>query len=560
MANTKGYPVPDINVNDYNLTNILNELKCWCMQWKGQINAVYNNELTLVEQVEQLFYAVKQTVDSEINLTSAFNELQRFVNDYFNDINVQELVNNSIQELLNSGELDNILLNLKYLPSKYFILNECDGIFTEEKVNVLLSEIPDYSTVVFNDFNYNFTNLNIVKPVYITCFNSTLSGKFTINSDHVHFDKCHFSNITDLLFDVLKSRWFTVTNCFFNNVENVLYCGNQLNTGETDELFHKIAMVRFTNNTMDNVGLILNCQYNTNTTLDTSPVENRWMRNSDFTFNENTCNVVTRGVFSGYVDGFECSNNYFFTSSIYTEMKHFINCNIGNYFIITNNQFFESNDYAIYLNVCRSCIISNCSFGQCANGIFLDTNKQNKEARICISNCSFFGMVKYAFYSEYNQIFLSITGCVSDAECKIYSSAWHANIGPFITSETDGNIRLFGLGEGILSTNKYMQHFKDIPLSSTPYNVKYTNSRLSGVLTITIYNKSRSEMTTIICGVSINNYLYGGVTYLKELANIGTPGYSVTFNKDTSTIEITSETNNTCDIYIELPAHNITLY
>lgn len=110
-------PFPNININDYNLPEILNELSCWCMAWKGNINAVYNNELTLVEQVQHLFSVVNTTVESQVNLTDAFGTLTNegfkklydFVNDYFTNLDLQEEVNNKLEGYLQDGTLLKLL-------------------------------------------------------------------------------------------------------------------------------------------------------------------------------------------------------------------------------------------------------------------------------------------------------------------------------------------------------------------------------------------------------------------------------------------------------------------
>lgn len=109
MANTNGYPVPDIIIQNYHLGEILNELNCWCMNWKGNINAIYNNELTLVEQVEKLFSVVKTTVESQVNVTDGFTKLYNFVNDFFSNLDLQEEVNNAINEMAKDGRLADLL-------------------------------------------------------------------------------------------------------------------------------------------------------------------------------------------------------------------------------------------------------------------------------------------------------------------------------------------------------------------------------------------------------------------------------------------------------------------
>lgn len=65
-------------VNDHNLGNMLNELNCWCMNWEGNINAVYGNEDTVLMKLQKLFYVVKTTVESQVEITDKFKELYDF--------------------------------------------------------------------------------------------------------------------------------------------------------------------------------------------------------------------------------------------------------------------------------------------------------------------------------------------------------------------------------------------------------------------------------------------------------------------------------------------------
>lgn len=96
-------------VKKYNLDNILNELNCWCMNWDGNINAVYGNETTMLKKMQQLFWVVKTTVESQVDLSNAYKELYEFVIDYFNSLEVREILNNLINE-----RFDELMINATY--------------------------------------------------------------------------------------------------------------------------------------------------------------------------------------------------------------------------------------------------------------------------------------------------------------------------------------------------------------------------------------------------------------------------------------------------------------
>ena len=61
------------------------------------LNKVINENNLIGEQTE--------------NLTNAFNELQDYVNHYFDNLDIQEEINNKLDEMATDGTLDNIINN-----------------------------------------------------------------------------------------------------------------------------------------------------------------------------------------------------------------------------------------------------------------------------------------------------------------------------------------------------------------------------------------------------------------------------------------------------------------
>lgn len=122
LKNNTPTPCPTKN---YDLNAILKELSCWCTNWKGNINAVYGNELSLVEKVEHLFSVIKTTVESQENITECFTSLYNFVNDYFTNLNLQNEVNTSLKEMAKNGELQTILENtlLNNIKNNYMLID-----------------------------------------------------------------------------------------------------------------------------------------------------------------------------------------------------------------------------------------------------------------------------------------------------------------------------------------------------------------------------------------------------------------------------------------------------
>ena len=72
----------------------LTEWQLFCKLGK-EMNKIINSENTLGTQVE--------------NVTNAFIELENYVNNYFNNLDVQEEINNKLNALVEDGTLENLI-------------------------------------------------------------------------------------------------------------------------------------------------------------------------------------------------------------------------------------------------------------------------------------------------------------------------------------------------------------------------------------------------------------------------------------------------------------------
>lgn len=94
-----------------------------------EINKLINSENSLGNQVE--------------TLTNAFIELQNYVNNYFENLDIQEEVNNALDEMAQSGELDRVIEN--YVDYCYIIkeIEKIDIYNKNGKTNVTIFHIPN---------------------------------------------------------------------------------------------------------------------------------------------------------------------------------------------------------------------------------------------------------------------------------------------------------------------------------------------------------------------------------------------------------------------------------
>lgn len=95
---------------------VLAQLNQWCKVNNVSVQSVYDQckGMTLEELVYYLFGVVRDAVDQFVVTQGEFDELYKFVHDYFDNLDVQEEINNTITELVDSGKLD-VLLS-KYIP------------------------------------------------------------------------------------------------------------------------------------------------------------------------------------------------------------------------------------------------------------------------------------------------------------------------------------------------------------------------------------------------------------------------------------------------------------
>lgn len=81
----------------------LTEWQLFCKLGK-EINKIIDSQNVVGKQAEQL--------------TNAFNNLQMYVNNYFNNLDVQEEINNKLNEMAESGELTEILEEILKVQNK----------------------------------------------------------------------------------------------------------------------------------------------------------------------------------------------------------------------------------------------------------------------------------------------------------------------------------------------------------------------------------------------------------------------------------------------------------
>lgn len=103
--------VGGIDMSDYNLKKVLCQLNQWCATNNISVQSVYDecHGMSLQDLVYYLLGVVKEAVNQVVENTDTFKELYDFVHDYFDNLDVQEEINNKLDEMVYSGELTTIL-------------------------------------------------------------------------------------------------------------------------------------------------------------------------------------------------------------------------------------------------------------------------------------------------------------------------------------------------------------------------------------------------------------------------------------------------------------------
>lgn len=97
------------NIDDSQMKNVLAELDTWCMNYRGFINQVFSEQVTMEEKVTKLFWVVKKVAESQLDVTESYNDLYQFVINYFDSHDFQTMVNNKLDQMAQDGTLESLI-------------------------------------------------------------------------------------------------------------------------------------------------------------------------------------------------------------------------------------------------------------------------------------------------------------------------------------------------------------------------------------------------------------------------------------------------------------------
>ena len=140
-----------------------------------EINKIRESENTVGTQVE--------------DLTNAFISLQDYINNYFENLDVQDEINNKLDEMVEDGTLQRLLLDVLsgvkiITPRNYHIEDYSSGDFTLFKYNNKVMMIDTHSTTIWSGLlaDLNTYNITHIDTLIIT-----------------HYDTDHIGNLENLI-------------------------------------------------------------------------------------------------------------------------------------------------------------------------------------------------------------------------------------------------------------------------------------------------------------------------------------------------------------------------
>lgn len=140
---------------------------------EADFDAITNWQLfcKLGEEMNKIIEKVNQAGEQTENLTNAFIELQNYVNNYFENLDVQEEINNKLDEMAEGGELAEIINQEIFTELNNRVLQNTNNITTLNNQVQNIQATVTTEIVVFGD---SWSDLSVPESVWSTYVASQL--------------------------------------------------------------------------------------------------------------------------------------------------------------------------------------------------------------------------------------------------------------------------------------------------------------------------------------------------------------------------------------------------
>lgn len=146
----------------------IGNFRFWCQK---VIPLVYDDSLSYYELLCKVVDYLNKTIDNVNNLNvdvtsiyEAYNLLQQYVNDYFDNLDVQEEINNKLDELVSDGTLEDLLKNIYGDRLGVEIVDSTTDMVDITKVYILASDQNGYLWF-WNGENFEESTINYFNPI-----------------------------------------------------------------------------------------------------------------------------------------------------------------------------------------------------------------------------------------------------------------------------------------------------------------------------------------------------------------------------------------------------------
>jgi hypothetical protein len=207
----------------------------WCQK---VLPAIYDDSLSyyelLCKVVTYLNDMSSQTETQFNNLETLFNELKGFVNNYFDNLSVQDEINKKLDDMAKSGELEQLFFAYSnYLTPEMFGAKG-DGVTNDNAAfnKCLVAASTKNLSVICRKTTYLIDTLNITSNIYINFNNCTLisTGGNIINisagnAENGVIENCIINANNNIGININYMQHFTINNVFIYNVNNIgIHC------------------------------------------------------------------------------------------------------------------------------------------------------------------------------------------------------------------------------------------------------------------------------------------------------------------------------------------------
>ena len=153
------------------------ELLCLVVDYLNNVIKNQNEQNDSITRMYNAFLTLQTYVNNtKDTLEDAFNTLDNYVRNYFNNLDVQDEVNNALDELVASGQMDEIFAQYTHKLNWFYITTSN----TEVEINTMF-QTPGAKVIEFEKGTYDF-----LQPIRVNANTKVILNNSIINSSNVH--------------------------------------------------------------------------------------------------------------------------------------------------------------------------------------------------------------------------------------------------------------------------------------------------------------------------------------------------------------------------------------